>query len=358
MKNALLLTASVFALSASLTFGLGTDSTWISTASQDWTLGANWSSGSTPGATIGAIFQDSATIQHTLNLQNGTSTSVGIQFNLFSGGSGFAINNATLLQLRAGGNAGGIVNNDDNTQTINVPITMFSANGFAGTGAALTNNAAAGPLIFSGTGSGSTINNNGGRLTIAGVFNTTIGTTGRGDIIGGGGLTKNGAGTLTLGGTTANSYSGSTIVNQGPIIAAKANAFGTSALVLNGGSANSGGFNQTFGTLTLSAESTMDLGAGASALTFANSSAIGWLGTLHILDWTDGSDSIRVGTGPGSLTFTQLSQISWDDLPGINQTVIDPNGFLVPIPEPSTVALSILGGFGLALAIVNRRRKA
>jgi len=121
---------------------------------------------------------------------------------------------------------------------------------------------------------------------------------------------------------------------------------------------NSGGFNQTFGTLTLSAESTLDFGSGSSALTFTNSSAISWLGNLHILDWTQGSDSIRVGTGPGSLTFTQLSKIQWDDLPGISQTLIDSNGFLVPIPEPSTVALSLLGGFGLAVTIINRRRKA
>jgi len=165
-----------------------------------------------------------------------------MQFNLFSGGSGFVFNNAGFLQLRSGGSVSGIVNNDDSVQTFNIAITMSSVNGGAGNAASMTFNAAAGPLVFTG----GTISNNGGRLTNSGAFNITIGTTGGGILTGTGGLVKNGAGTLTLGGTSANTYSGSTIINQGPVIAAKANAFGTSAsaLTLNGGSANSGGFNQ------------------------------------------------------------------------------------------------------------------
>ena len=356
MKNLVLLTTSLFTLSASLSFGLGTDSTWISTSDQTWGNTANWSPAVTPSTTIGAIFQDSATVQHTINLSGLNPITVGMQFSSFAGGSGFVFNNAGFLQLRSGGSVSGIVNNDDSVQTFNIAITMSSINGGAGNAASMTFNAAAGPLVFTG----GTISNNGGRLTNSGAFNITIGTTGGGILTGTGGLVKNGAGTLTLGGTSANTYSGSTIVNQGSIIAAKASAFGTSAsaLTLNGGTVNSGGFNQTSGTLTLSADSTLDLGAGTSAWTFADSSAISWAGTLHILDWTQGSDSIRAGTGPNSLTFSQLGEISWDDLPGISQTLIDSNGFLVPIPEPSTVALSLLGGFGLAVTIINRRRKA
>jgi autotransporter-associated beta strand protein len=361
VKNPLILTATLLTVSAPLMFAaVPTDTSWISTSSQAWNTDANWSLGQRPGATLGAIFTDSATIQHTLDL-GGSSinpTTIGMQFTSFAGGSGFVFNNAGTVQLRGGGTVGGILNSDDNAQTFNVAISMFSVNGSVGSGASMTFNAAAGPLIFTGASSNPTITHNGGRITNTGAFNITIGTTGRGDITGaGGGLVKNGTGTLTLGGTVANSYTGPTMLNAGATIAAKANAFGTGNLILNGGSINSGGFNQTFGTLSLTAESTLDLGSGTSALTFANSSALAWSGTLHILDWTSGSDSIKVGTGLGSLTFTQLAAISWDDLPGISQTVIDNSGFLVPIPEPSTVTLSILGGFGIALALFNRRKK-
>src|SRR5262249_5737761 len=157
----------------------------------------------------------------------------------------------------------------------NVGITMVSLTGFAGSGAAWTNTAAAGNIVYNNG-----INNNGGRLTVDGAFNTTI----NGVLSGAGGLTKDWAGALKIGTGAAHTFSGSPILTRVLTIACNANVTGgTSALTLNGGSFNSGGFNQAFGTLTLSADSTLDLDGGASAVTFANSSAISWTGTLHIL---------------------------------------------------------------------------
>jgi fibronectin-binding autotransporter adhesin len=364
VKNPLILTTALFTVSAPLLFAAApADSTWISTSSTTWANNANWSPATFPQPGVGAILADSGTIQHNLDIAV-AATSLGVQFSAFGGGAGFTIGStvATTFNSRAGGTFSGIVNNDDNTQTFNAPMAMFTLTGSIGSLASQTWRASSGPLIFSGiySGSAATVDNNGGRLTVDGAFNTTIGSAGgRGDIVDAGGLTKSGAGTLTLGGTVANSYSGSTIVNGGSIIAAKASAFGngSSALTLNGGTVNSGGFSHGFGTLSLTAESTLDLGAGTSALTFAASSGQSWSGILHILNFTQGTDSIRVGTTSSSLTFSQLSEISWDDQPGINQTIVDSNGFLVPIPEPSTVTLSVLGGFGIALALFNRRKK-
>src|SRR4051812_6133978 len=79
----------------------------------------------------------------------------------------------------------------------------------------------------------STLRTNGGVLTVDGGSNLTIGTTGRGDVIGGGGFVKNGAGTLTLGGTVANSYAGGTVVNAGSVIAGKVSALGGATSVVN-----------------------------------------------------------------------------------------------------------------------------
>ncbi len=363
-----------FPLATAILFSLGTplvsfaaDTTWISTSSQSWPTTANWSAG-VPSTGAGAIFQDGS-VQHSLDQGSFSQAAQGVQFNSFAGGSGFTIFSTLTpngFTLRGGGTYVGIINNDDSVQTISVPLLFQSVSGFSGAAASQTFNAASGGLVFSGAynSSGSanpnTVNNNGGRLTVDGAFDTTIGlSTGRGDIIGVGGLTKSGAGTLTLGGTNANTYSGGTIINAGAILAAKANALGSSSasLQLNGGTFNTGGKNQAIGTLNLTSSATLDLGTGASALTFANSSAIAWgEGTFHILNWTTNVDSIRFGTTSSGLTSTQLSQIVFDDVPGFWSTAIDANGFIVPVPEPSTVTLSLLGGFGLAIAI--RRRKS
>jgi len=292
--------------------------------------------------------------------------SQGMIFNLVPGGSGFTFFSTLTpggIRSQTLGTYNGLLNNDDNVQTFNTPMTFGNTLGTGGSSAAQTVNAAAGGFIFSGAFNNSaanTFNNNGGRLTIDGAFDTTIGiATGRGDLVGAGGLTKNGTGTLILGGTNANTYSGGTIINAGTILAAKANALGnTSAtLQLSGGTFNTGGKNQAIGTFNLTSSATLDLGTGASAVTFANSSAIAWgEGTFHILNWTTNVDSIRFGTTSAGLTSTQLSQIVFDDVPGFWGTIIDNNGFIVPVPEPSTITLSLLGGFGLAIAI--RRRKS
>jgi len=112
-------------------------------------------------------------------------------------------------------------------------------------GSGQTWNAAGGPLSFGGA-----IDNNRNTLSVDGGFNTTILST----IGSGGGLIKNGSGTLTLGNgvgdTFANTYSGLTTVNAGTLTLDK--AVGTVAipgdLVSNGGTvtANRSGQFSTF----------------------------------------------------------------------------------------------------------------
>jgi autotransporter-associated beta strand protein len=332
---------------------------------------------------------------------------------------------------------------------------MFTSAGGFGSGAAQTINAAAGDIIitgaYPGTSTNVTVNNGGGRLTIDGSFNTTIGTTGRGDIAGTNGLTKNGSGTLTLGGTLPNIYTGVTVINSGTVTANKVNALGTGALTMNGGILNiganaqtvgavtnaggtmngnatltgtfynmvsgvvnlnlggvgvaltktgagtlelngantytgptrieggilrlgaadriadssnlqlaggildTGGFSEMLGTLDLDLDSMIDFGAGASALVFADSDALDWGGALlTIVNWTPGVDSIRIGTD-GVGFDTQLALFRFADF-GNAPGQIDANGFVTPaVPEPSTLALALLGG--LAFWGFFRRRR-
>jgi autotransporter-associated beta strand protein len=133
---------------------------------------------------------------------------------VFSGGGGASTNNLvnTVQSLLFSNTAGsytvsgdaltvgalGVDNESTAAQTINIDLTL---------GAAQTFLAANGDLTFGGT-----VNNGGFLLTVAGDNDTAI----NGSISGAGGLTKNGAGSLTLAG--ANSYAGGTTVNAGTLV--------------------------------------------------------------------------------------------------------------------------------------------
>ncbi|HEV2393914.1 MAG TPA: autotransporter-associated beta strand repeat-containing protein [Verrucomicrobiae bacterium] len=362
MRKTLLLTP---ALLAALSLpALGAD-TWISTITSAWQTSGNWSTGVVPAATTPVAFQDSSTIITSVDLGGSfPGQAQGLTFGAYTGGTGFTIfsSGSQQLNLRAGGTPNGIQNDETATQTINAPILLYSSSGGTGSSASQTWNAASGALVFSGSYNAglATVNLQGGTLTIDGGFNTTIGTgTGRGDIANGS-LIKNGIGTLTLGGTHANAYTGTTTVNAGTIQAGKVNAFGTGQLLLNGGTVNTGDYNQSFGTLNLQGNATLDLSpTGTNSLTFSDSHSINWASgaVLTIDGWTSG-DTLRFGSSGSALTAGQLSQIYFN-ITGDTQASIDPaTGFITPVPEPSTLAFCIVGGFGLTLAITSRRRKS
>jgi hypothetical protein len=172
------------------------------------------------------------------------------------------------------------------------------------------------------------------------------------------------------GGTTVFSnsmtYNGPTIItNGGTLVLGANNAVPTSSgLVLGGGTFIVGNsatrYSQQLGTLTLTENSTIDLGSYSAGsvlqLIFADSSAITWTSgrTLTITNWQgvaqQSSSVAEIIFGTGGLTSTQLGQIYF-----ANQNINGGQligGELVPVPEPRVYAAAVA-----LLAVVSWRER-
>ena len=168
-----------------------------------------------------------------------------------------------------------------------------------------------------------------------------------------GGLGKSGPGTLTLSGASANTYgsatangyttvsggtlklsktagvaavaNGSLIVNAGGILLlGAANQIGDSIpMTLGGGMFQTAGFSEQLGTLKLTANSAIDLGASASVLKFAASSGVAWTGgtILTVTNWSGsiiggGAEQVVFGSSSSGLSASQVSQVRFANPPG------------------------------------------
>jgi autotransporter-associated beta strand protein len=228
-----------------------------------------------------------------------------------------------------------------------------------------------------------------GGLNISSVIQNNSNTTG---------LTKSGSGTLTLSGTAANTFTGTTYVNDGTLILGKttnvtalagdvvvgdgrgadkleffaganeqiANTSdvsiiggltGASATTANQASLVLNGTTQTFDQLTITGNSVIDFSGGdPCAPTFLNISDINFVGnaTLTIKNWVEFTDFFLV-KDTATIDFTRITfegyggQANWQDYStGWKQ--------ITPVPEPSTYGAFFIGG-AVALHCLRRRRR-
>lgn len=192
-------------------------------------------------------------------------------------------------------------------------------------------------------------------------------------------ITKSGTASQTF--LSASTYSGSTVVLEGTLDAANANAFGTSSLTISGtGNVLSSVANLNVASATLnSANASLNIGGSSSSDSLTISSGNDFVmsaGTLFIS--YDGSADQIIGSGAGSeflLTggTISLSNSLWDysqtyaifsgfssgNVSGITFTDYNSAGYTAflsnsgvlsfdAVPEPSTYALLALGGLAVA----------
>lgn len=111
------------------------------------------------------------------------------------------------------------------------------------------------------------------------------------------------------------------------------------------------GFSSSLGTLLLGSSSTIALGTGSHSLTFSNSSAASWSGTLTITGWTGGYDGtsgtagkIFFGNSSSGLTSGQLTQIQFFDGTSNFPATILNTGEVVPLASASSITTGSITG--------------
>jgi autotransporter-associated beta strand protein len=277
-----------------------------------WSNQENWNPNGVPDndGTADLIFSGTARLTPVLDVNYDMKS---ITFNNLSGAFTFVDDgndSEGIEDLTLQGLAGvGILNDDSDVQTFNIPIIL---------GATQTWNANNGNLTFAGT----TITNGGFTLTLTGAKNTTI----LNVISGTGALTKTGAGTAILSG--ANTYSGGTTVSAGTLqgtttsiqgavinnatVEFNQSTSGTYASIMSGtgilnkagsGTVTLSGVNTYTGTTNINA-GTLTIGNSSSNISDSSAVTVSSGATFDLDDFNEtiGSLAGSVTLGSGALT--------------------------------------------------------
>ena len=312
-------TAAGNTVTGTISDGSGTAVTALTkSGTSTWTLsGSNTYTGKT------SVSAGTLQFAKTTSLYNGTTGSWTA--------ANITVASGATLALNVGG-SGEFAVSDVNTLLANLSVASSGAGLQAGAKIGFNTSNAAGGIFTQG--------------------NVIANSTGTGGPIG---LTKLGSGTLVL--DKVNTYTGQTTVKAGILAMGVNNAFSAGTnFNLAGGTFAVGTFsNNSVGTLALTANSTITLGAGG-LFAFANSSALDWASySLSITGSFEDGESIRFGTDASGLTGDQLAKIS---INGVSGATLDGSGYLVAsaIPEPATCAF--FGGAVVLLGAgcVRRRR--
>ena len=270
-----------------------------------WSTAANWDADTLPSFATPLAFGG---LLQLASVNDATASVAGLTFN--AGAGAFTLSGSAITLN------GGMTNNSANTQTVSfTAITLGSAQIFNASTAAL--------LVTTGVDLG--VNT----LTIDGANGTTL----NGAIIGTGGLTKNGAGILGLGGL--NTYSGTTIVNDGVVQSLTGGAFSPNSdfTVTGTGILDLASNDSTIQALKdggLTTGRVSNSAATAASLTLGNNNASGSFGGLIEAFGAGPLGITKIGTGTqtfsGNNTYTGPTTVNGGTLKAGVATVTNISG--------------------------------
>jgi autotransporter-associated beta strand protein len=141
-----------------------------------------------------------------------------------------------------------------------------------------------------------------------------------GIISGGQPLFKDGTGTFTIGGAGNNTYTGATNLTDGTLKYGSATGGSSgSAFFFSGGTLDDGGYNLSLGTLNLTANSTLNIGATQHAITFSSHTATFTAATILTINGWNGTSATTAITKNGQLASSSTVYV---DYRGAQQSVI------------------------------------
>jgi autotransporter-associated beta strand protein len=167
-----------------------------------------------------------------------------------------------------------------------------------------------------------------GTLTLSGniVLNITTYFGGSSNIIstgiisGGQPMFKDGTGTFTIGGAGTNTYTGATNLTAGTLKYGSATGGSSgSAFFFSGGTLDDGGYNLSLGTLNLTANSTLNIGATQHAITFSSHTATFTAGAVLTINGWNGVNATTAITKHGQLATSSTIYV---DNRGAQQSAI------------------------------------
>jgi hypothetical protein len=340
------------------------DNTWTGAVDTDWNNGGNWTNGS-PGATIGdgtnpisIVIGNGAVVQYNLTpigdfvlndqatvMVNGSWTQMNGAWPNFYAGSTLNIGSGGSFDLGAAGvarNFGTIaINNGSFTiasgEVQNNAGSVFSLNGGSASGSVFTNN---GTLNLSGgTFSFSTFNPGTGMIHLSG--NGSLNTAGTVSLSTTNGITLTDNAVLTVGNEFKPEAYDFTM--QGGIlnVTALISFTNTGSFILEGGTLNILNANNEYNGIYQGASGFLDIMVGSSDITFSVASAS---------DMTALLGSSKLG-----LNGVQGASLADFETAGF---VLNGNtlSYVAPIPEPSAIALLVIGGLTLAGTAYRKRQ--
>lgn len=276
---------------------------WTGAVSDAWLTPANWAGNEAPQAGDDLLFPAGVS---RLGARNDFATDTAFSTIAFTG-SGYVLSGNRIVLT--GGIFSAVPDDDVRPGTLTPTNTVQNSVRLGGS-ATFASLFPGTTLALSDTASGKTLNTNSFTVVVEGAGHTAIGH----QVVGSGGVTKNGSGTFDLGcfGFCGNTYSGPTVINAGTLLIWNNGSLGSPVA---GTTVNPGGMLMTGAPTIINTSEPLTLsGGGVEGELFANKGGAIFAGGASSTTWTGAvtlaGDASIGSTYTGGIVFTNLVRLN------------------------------------------------